>query len=334
MKDTVLCVGTLVLDIFAGPINGVIKPNTGFGAGIYPREGGNALNVAVSLSKMNYPKGKITLASVAGADIYAGMFEAYLEKNGIKAKTKIIKGLESNKCLIIGFADNSRAFVGFHGANDFYFPKDVIKVLRRIKPGIFYAGETSSLPKVDAKIAAILKEAKKLDAINVVDYIISSGKPSKQLFSAMPLIDVFHINDYEAKLLTGKSDIRQALKKFIKAGVKLPIITAGEKPMVFAYKGRIYKMPVFKVKYVDGTGAGDAFTAGIIKGLSDMKGKGLYDRVDSGKNLIGLITLAQASGAAAVTKVGCTAGVTVKRIKEILRGAVPCNTRDKKIFQE
>lgn len=319
MKDKVLCVGTLVVDIFTGPINGVIKPNTGFGAGIYPREGGNALNVAVSLSRLNYPKGLITLGSVAGNDIYSGMFESYLRKHNVKTAVKKMKGMESNKCLIINFPGKGRAFVGFHGANDGLLAGDVIKLLRKIKPGIFYAGETSSLPKVDAKIGLVLKIAKKTGAINVVDYIISSGKPSKQLFKAARYIDVFHINDYEAKLLTGKSNLMQALKVLVNKGMKLPIITAGEKPMVFAYRGKTYEMPVFKVGCKDPTGAGDAFTAGMIKGLGNLEGEKLSQRIDSEKRLLGLITLAQASGAAAVTEVGCTAGVSTQKVKSILR---------------
>lgn len=318
MNDKVLCVGTLVVDIFTGPINGVIKPNTGFGAGIYPREGGNALNVAVSLSKLDYAKGRITLGSVAGKDIYADMFANYLEKHGVNARIKIVNGMESNKCLIIGFKDKSRAFVGFHGANDGYLPGDVIKLLRNVKPGIFYAGETSSLPKVDAKIAAILKESKRLGAINVVDYIISSGKPSKQLFPAAKYIDVFHINDYEAKILTGKKDIKKALKVLVKKGFGFTIITAGEKSLVFAYGGRAFEMPVFKVPCKDPTGAGDAFTAGLIKGISALPGGTLAQRINSGKKLLGLITLAQAAGASAVTEVGCTAGVSLCKIKSIL----------------
>ncbi len=322
MPEKVLCIGTLVLDIFAGPVGGIIRPNTGFGAGIYPREGGNALNVAVGLSKLGYPGGLITLGSVAGKDIYAEMFADYLERHGVNAAIKRIKGAESGKCLIIGFRDKSRAFVGFRGANDKYPAKDVISLIKKIKPGIFYAGETSSLPAVDSGLARILKTAKELGSINVVDYIISSGKPSKQLFRAAKYIDIFHVNDYEAGILTGKKDIKTALKVLLKKGFGFTIITAGEKPLVFAFRGKAYEMPAFHAECKDPTGAGDAFTAGLIKGLSSLPGKTLGQKINCEKRLLGLITLAQAAGAAAVTEVGCTGGISLGKIRSILKSKV------------
>jgi len=318
VNKKVLCCGTLVVDIFCGPVKGVIAPDTGFAAAISPREGGNALNVAVSLSKLGHPRGLVHLCGVAGDDIYAEMFERYLEKHGVKPHVKKVRSSESAKCLILGFGGGKRAFVGFKGANNDYTAQDVKAAIRKVKPGIFYCGETSALPRVDARIREVLSLAKGLGAVNVMDYIIAGGKPSGRLFSAAKLADFFHINDYEAKMLTKKDAITDALAILMKKGFKLPVITAGGKPLVFGFKGRKYRMPAYRVRHIDSTGAGDAFTAGFIREISRLRGKAGVISLLSPERLVDMLLFAQAAGAAAVTETGCTAGVSMKKAEGLM----------------
>lgn len=322
MKTKVLCTGTLVVDIFSSNINGAIAPNTGFSTGVEHHPGGNVLNMAVNLSKLAGKAAEIHCCGVTGDDMFSDMLINYLKKHGITCHVRKMKNKETAKCLIIGFKDKSRAFVGDKGANGSYTAFEIMKLIKKIKPDIFYAGETSSLPLVDMHLGALLKLAKKQGAINVVDYIISGGRPRKTILYSGRHIDALHVNDREAEMLTGRKNAWDALDVFVKAGIKLPCISSGEKPLVYAWKGKKIKEPVFKVKCVDATGAGDSFTAGLIKGLTCLKGATIEEKLNPEGRAADAVRMAQAAGAAAVTAVGCTAGVTLKKVRDILRHGI------------
>ncbi len=311
----VLCVGTLVVDIFAEGLDSAVAPNTGFKSPVSHHPGGNVLNVAVDLSKLGVKN--IFCGSIAGDDMFGNMLAGYLEKHKIKSRIKTVKNGQTAKCLILGFKDKSRAFIGDRGSNVCYTAAEVIKLIKKIKPGVFYAGETPSLPNVESGLMRILKTAKVSGAITVMDYIISSDKFNGNLLKCGQFTDVLHINDYEARLITGNKAPKQALKFLVKAGFKFCIITCGGDETVFSYNGKMYKTGVLPVKCVDSTGAGDAFTAGIIAKLSMLKGNNVKEKLKDEKALFDTIMFASACGALAVTQTGCTGGVSLKKAKEL-----------------
>jgi fructokinase len=311
----ILCVGTLVVDIFAEGLDAVVAPNTGFKSRISHHPGGNVLNVAADLSKLGMKN--IYCGSVAGDDMFGNMLAGYLKKHKIKSEVKIIKNGQTAKCFILGFKDKSRAFIGDKASNGSYTAKEVISLIKRIKPGIFYAGETPSMPNVESGLDSILKTAKASGAITVLDYIISSDKFRGNQLKCGKFTDILHINDYEARLITGKKDVRQALDFIVKAGFKFAVITCGGDNTVFSYNGKTYEMGVLPVKCVDSTGAGDAFTSGIIFKLSKLKGETVKEKIKDEKTLLNIMLFASACGALAVTQTGCTAGVSLKKAKEL-----------------
>jgi sugar/nucleoside kinase (ribokinase family) len=64
-----------------------------------------------------------------------------------------------------------------------------------------------------------------------------------------------------------------------------------------ARAGQVLELPAFALPVVDGSGAGDAFAAGLIAGLL------------RGWEMEQCLRLASAVGASACTKLGCTPGV-------------------------
>ncbi|MBN2753360.1 MAG: carbohydrate kinase family protein [Candidatus Goldbacteria bacterium] len=313
----VLCVGTLVVDIFAQGLDSAVAPNTGFKSRISHHPGGNVLNVAIDLSKLGVKN--VICGSVTGDDMFGNMLAGYLEKYKIKSRVKIIKNGQTAKCFILGFDDKSRAFIGDKGSNPIYTAAEVIKLIKKEKPAIFYAGETPSMPNVESGLMRIMETAKKSGAITVLDYIISSDKFKGNLLKCGKFTDILHVNDYEAGLITGKKDVREALKFLTEAGFKFAVITCGGGNTVFSYNGKTYDMAVLPVKCVDSTGAGDAFTAGIIAKLSKLKGKTVKEKIKDENTLLNTMLFASACGALAVTQTGCTGGVSAKKANELLK---------------
>ena len=124
------------------------------------------------------------------------------------------------------------------------------------------------------------------------------GNYLEPLKVVLPHTDVFLPNTDEAALiLGGETDpVRQALA-FHELGAKRVVITLGEGGVVAVSDRLKVRLGAYPVKFVDGTGGGDAFDAGYIAGLLD------------GLDELECLKLASAVGASCVRAVGTTAGV-------------------------
>ena len=76
---------------------------------------------------------------------------------------------------------------------------------------------------------------------------------------------IFISNDYELSLVSKKTGWSE---EEIEKNVEILVTTLGEKGSIIKTKGEVYEIPPAKIeKIVDPTGAGDAYRAGLIKGL-------------------------------------------------------------------
>ena len=82
---------------------------------------------------------------------------------------------------------------------------------------------------------------------------------------------------------------------------KITVVTLGKKGACLAAEGRLIEETIFKTKTVDATGAGDAFSVGLIAGLS------------WGKNLKESLRLAMITSGLAVSKLGAKTGLPTKK---------------------
>jgi sugar/nucleoside kinase (ribokinase family) len=74
----------------------------------------------------------------------------------------------------------------------------------------------------------------------------------------------------EAEAITGISDPEKAIAELAKRGQEVVIVTQGHQGALTFDHGEIFRTPPFPVvEVVDTTGAGDAFTSGIVVGMLD-----------------------------------------------------------------
>ncbi|MFN8008700.1 MAG: PfkB family carbohydrate kinase [Terriglobia bacterium] len=120
---------------------------------------------------------------------------------------------------------------------------------------------------------------------------------------SQPALELLNMADYAivprqmAEFLGGKGDYTRALHALKSKGVKVPIITLGDEGCTYLYKDKIFKLPAYRVKAVDTTGAGDSFHGAFCFGVS--RGFGVPESIG----------LASAVAALACTKLGGRAGV-------------------------
>lgn len=79
------------------------------------------------------------------------------------------------------------------------------------------------------------------------------------------LIDVFKSTTKEIQILTGLSDVDSAMKAVHNYGVSIVIVTLGAEGAVVSVEETIHRVPAYKPeKFVDPTGAGDAFMGAFL----------------------------------------------------------------------
>lgn len=119
------------------------------------------------------------------------------------------------------------------------------------------------------------------------------------LRQALQLADVVKLSEEEWRLISGKTqndrDICALAKEY---EIAMPLVTKGAEGVVVCYRGQVHHFAGMSVNCVDSTGAGDAFVAGLLTGLSST-GLSTDER-----EMRRIIDLAQRCGALAVTAKG------------------------------
>jgi len=78
-------------------------------------------------------------------------------------------------------------------------------------------------------------------------------------------IDVFKASNREIEMVTGESELTQAIKHVHERGVNIVIVTRGEQSAILSLGRKIYRIPTVKPKViVDTTGAGDVFIGAFL----------------------------------------------------------------------
>ncbi|EHR9105036.1 aminoimidazole riboside kinase [Escherichia coli] len=116
------------------------------------------------------------------------------------------------------------------------------------------------------------------------------------LRQALQLADVVKLSEEEWRLISGKTqndrDICALAKEY---EIAMLLVTKGAEGVVVCYRGQVHHFAGMSVNCVDSTGAGDAFVAGLLTGLSST-GLSTDER-----EMRRIIDLAQRCGALAVT---------------------------------
>ncbi|EFA4864413.1 TPA: aminoimidazole riboside kinase [Escherichia coli] len=119
------------------------------------------------------------------------------------------------------------------------------------------------------------------------------------LRQALQLADVVKLSEEEWRLISGKTqndrDICALAKEY---EIAMLLVTKGAEGVVVCYRGQVHHFAGMSVNCVDSTGAGDAFVAGLLTGLSST-GLSTDER-----EMRRIIDLAQRCGVLAVTAKG------------------------------
>ena len=103
--------------------------------------------------------------------------------------------------------------------------------------------------------------------------------------SVLGFVDIFLSTTDEATLLTETRSTDEAVEKIMRLGPSTIVLRQGERYRVVTIDS-VFEIPIFKVKAVDTSGAGDAFNAGFLAGV--LKGWSLERAVRLGASVAAL----------------------------------------------
>lgn len=129
------------------------------------------------------------------------------------------------------------------------------------------------LANVDPEIQKYLLSKMKSPALiglDTMNYWISTKLNS--LLDVVKKVDVFVVNDQEARSLTGETNLIKAAQCLSSHGPKMILLKKGEHGVLFYSKKFKFCLPAYPVrKVIDPTGAGDTFAGGFMGYLAKAK---------------------------------------------------------------
>lgn len=91
----------------------------------------------------------------------------------------------------------------------------------------------------------------------------------KQLLRTLKKVHILSVNDQEARMLTGESNIFRAARALLKLGPRVAIIKKGEHGCFLQTRGHLSFCPAYPMEIVrDTTGAGDSFAGAFMGTLA------------------------------------------------------------------
>jgi len=318
----VTCTGILVVDIIAADLPKVSEPGelTFARRGIEMHLGGHAGNVSIDLRRLGLREGEVSSVGAVGEDPFGAFIEGVLGEHGVVTRLQRVRGVGTSKDLVLVVRGEDRRFHVDIGANRRLSPEHVRSVLAEERPLIFYVGGLGHMGAFDEGIAETLREARRLGSVTFVDPVTPHGHGWEPVTAALRWADIFHCNDAEAADITGEEEPEDATAALTRAGAKLAVVSRGERGLIARTGGVTLRMPAFKVPIVDPTGAGDAFCAGVVRGLihSTRERRPELSSLPT-ENLARILLEGEAAGAACVTAVGTTTAVTRENVDRLLR---------------
>jgi sugar/nucleoside kinase (ribokinase family) len=257
--------------------------------------GGCAANVGLDLRRQGH---RVEMAGCVGDDGAGRSLKAMLGAAGVDTTQITTAQQETSRTVIVLVKGEDRRYLHVFGANSaFAMERIPTDWLRRLD--VFYLGGLFAMPGIDTgRLRDALAICRESGVTTVVDVVVPRGASRMtELKPLLPHIDYFLPNSDEAEGFTKRVDPLDQLRVFHEYGARTVVVTLGSKGSLASREGRFWKCPAFAGAGIDPSGAGDAFSAGIIHGHA------------SGWSLQRCLAYASALGLSATREVGTTAGV-------------------------
>jgi fructokinase len=129
--------------------------------------------------------------------------------------------------------------------------------------------------------------------------------------------DILKISEEELNFLTGQEDVNKGIDILLKMGIKLVLVTLGPKGCYYGCNAGTGHLWTYDTQVIDTTGAGDAFTGGLLYLISRMECS--LNEINE-PQIESIIDFANAVGAVCTAKRGAIPAMPyLKEVEECIR---------------
>ena len=297
-----ICIGELLIDFVSTAPDVALAEAPGF----VKAPGGAPANVAVGLAKLGVDAGFI---GKVGADAFGDFLREVLQQNGVDTAYLITGETSRTTLAFVATRSDGMKDITFyrHPGADIQLAPDEIDIEYIQSAELFHYGSVSlsHSPSREATLHAI-RSAKASGARLSYDPNLrlmlwdDAANAKRWIWEVMPYADVVKISDEEWEFVTGDADFEQGIERILGLGVKLLVVTLGERGCYYTNGFANGFVDGFTVDVVDTLGAGDAFVAAMLAQLRQYMDLTALEQ----KQLDPIMRYANAAGALATQKVG------------------------------
>ncbi|MBI4252981.1 carbohydrate kinase family protein [Candidatus Uhrbacteria bacterium] len=271
--------------------------------------GGNACNNAVGSARLGL---KTALYTVLGDDDSGRRIMDRIKEEGVAHDyLQVEKNNPTNYSTVLSYK-TERTILVYHDLRPYKLPA------LQVAKWIYFTSMGKGFEKVFKALVKYLNSNGTKLAFNPGTHQLLAGK--KVLEPILRITNVLILNKEEAISLVGAhpmTPIQEIMRDLRSLGPELVVVTDGNKG-AFGFDGRnSYRMPPVPAKVVERTGAGDAFSTGLISALA-------YNLPLSEALMWGA-----ANAASVIEKIGPQAGLLTK--EQMMKRCKTCGKKSRKI---
>ena len=256
-----LCIGVHVLDVLVRPVEAIPEGDGALVEEIRLTAAGSAGGTALVLARLG---ADVRSAGAIGTDAAGDLLLALLEREGIDTSLLLRREDAPTSASVLPISpEGDRPAWHVIGANGAFGADDVdldaVAAASHVHLGgpEFMGGEAA---------AKVLAHAREHGAVTSVD-VLAPGEPGllDWIAPALEHADYFVPNREQVLGFTGADDVAAGSRALLDRGARCVIATLGGDGVLIDGEETV---PALDVEVVDTTGCGDAFTAGLLRGLS------------------------------------------------------------------
>lgn len=267
-RPVVACVGVYILDVLGRAIDTLPTVQRSLVIDeIRMTVAGTAGGTAVDLARLDL---QVRAVGAVGDDTPGEFVRTLLDKEGVDTAGLITRSGTPTSATILPISTAGvRPAWHVRGANAVFGPEDIADDALDGVDVVHYGG-VSALPGLDGRPCRdLLARAKSGGAITTADCLgVKRDDALELLTPALPYLDVFVPNQDELRQLTGCSDVVAGARLLRDHGAAAVVVKMDAEGCYAVSDNGEFTVAALDVDVVDSTGCGDAFCAGLIRGLT------------------------------------------------------------------
>jgi ribokinase len=232
--------------------------------------GGKGANQAVAAARLG---ARVCFVTKLGDDLFGRKSLENFQREGLDTRFVTLTSQTPSGVALITVDDvGNNAIVVAPGANAKLLPEDVYRAEAEIRSAGAVVVQLEVPMMTVQCVAELASEAGVPFILNPAPAPMET-QDLASLRALLARVEVLTPNEIEAQILTGvevvdENSARKAAERLLSSGVKAVVLTMGAKGFLLAADGTTEFIPALKVKAIDATAAGDAFTGSLAVSLA------------------------------------------------------------------